>query len=297
MKTDLECVPCIIKQALGTLKIAGASKEKSEKVLRELFKNLEGMDFDTTPAANSNIVYKIISRITGIRDPYKDIKSQYNASILKLYPKLEDIAKGSENSLHTAAKMAVAGNVIDFGVQHIIGGKKVDPDSIIKEIKEIPLSIDDFKNFTKDLGKTNKILYIADNSGEIVFDRIFISKLAGMGKKVILAVKSGPIINDVTIEDVKEAGLDDMVNTIETGTACIGVDFGSASEEFLKEFESADLIISKGQGNFETLDEIKGKKIYFLLKVKCEKIARTLGVDHLDIVFKRSDTANSDRNQ
>lgn len=293
MKTDLECAPCIIRQALSTLKIAGANKEKSEETLRELFKNLESMDFDGTPAANSNIVYEIISRIMKIRDPYKDIKSQYNISALKLYPKLEDIVKRSGNSLHTAAKMAVAGNVIDFGV-HIIEGREIDLDSIIKEIKEIPLSIDDFKYFAEDLEKTDKILYIADNSGEIVFDKIFISKLAGMGKKIILAVKSGPILNDATIEDVKEVGLDDMVNTIETGYSGIGVDLGLASEKFLKEFESTSLIISKGQGNFETLDEIKGKKIYFLLKAKCEKMSRELGVDYLDIVFKRSDNANSD---
>ena len=289
-------MPCIIRQGLSTLKIAGANKEKSEETLRELFKKLEGMDFDDTPAANSNIVYEIISRIMKIKDPYKDIKSQYNTSALRLYQKLEDIVKGSDNSLHTAAKMAVAGNVIDFGV-HIMEGRKVGLDSIIKETKEIPLRIDDFKYFAEDLEKTDKILYIADNSGEIVFDKIFISKLIEMGKKVILAVKSGPIINDATIEDVREVGLDDLVNTIETGHACIGVDIRSASEEFLKEFESAGVIISKGQGNFETLDEIKGKKIYFLLKAKCEKISRELGVDYLDIVFKRSDHANSGGSQ
>lgn len=290
MKTDLECMPCIIRQAFNALEIAGADKKQSTEALRENFKRLADIDLDDTPAANSTEVYKIVASITRIKDPYKDVKRKYNAAALKLYPKLEEIVKEADDGLHTAAKIAVAGNVIDYGI-HIIDGRKVDLDSVIEEVKNIPLAIDDFSHFVKDLKKTNKILYIADNSGEIVFDKVFISKLTGMGKKVILAVKSGPILNDATIEDVRETGLDNIAQTIETGCDCIGLDFGVCSEEFLKEFESDGIIISKGQGNVESLDEVKDKKIYFLLKAKCEKIARELGVDYLDIVFKRSDHA------
>lgn len=292
MKTDLECAPCIIRQALSALKLAGAGKEKSAEAIRELLEKLAEIDLEDNPAANSDIAYKIVSAVTGIRDPYEKVKKEYNASALQLYPKLEEIAAGSDDSLHAAAKIAIAGNIIDFGI-HIIEGRELDLDNVIEEIKKIPLAIDDFAYFADDLKKTDKILYIADNAGEIVFDRVFISRLAGMGKKVILAVKSGPIINDATIEDAKEAGLDNIISIIETGCGCIGVNFGLCSEEFLKEFESAGIIISKGQGNYESLDEIKGRKIYFLLKAKCEKIARELEVNYLDIVFKRSDHAVS----
>lgn len=290
MKTDLKCMPCIVRQAFSALEIAGADEKQSMETLRELFKILADIDFDDTPAANANDVYKIVARITGIKDPYKDVKRKYNAAALKLYPKLEEIVEEADDGLHAAAKIAVAGNVIDYGI-HIIEGRKVDLDSVIEEVKSIPLAIDDFAQFADDLKKTDKILYIADNSGEIVFDKVFISELTGMGKKVMLAVKSGPILNDATMEDAKEAGLDNIAQTIETGCDCIGVDFGTCSEEFLKEFESAGIIISKGQGNVESLDGVKGKKIYFLLKAKCEIMARELGVDYLDIVFKRSDHA------
>ena len=109
-----------------------------------------------------------------------------------------------------------------------------------------------------------------------------------MGKEVVESVKSGPIINDVTLEDVQQIGLDRMVKIIETGNNCIGINFEQASEEFLKEFDSADIIISKGQGNFESLDEIKEKKIFFLLKAKCKKTTRELGVRQLDVVFMKS---------
>ncbi len=290
MKTDLECMLCIVRQAFSALEIAEASEKQSTEVLRELFKRLADIDLDDTPAANSNEVYKIVARVTGIKDPYKDVKRKYNTAALKLYPKLEEIVGEADDGLHAAAKIAVAGNVIDYGI-HIIEGRKVDLDSVIEEVKNIPLTIDDFAHFVKDLKKTDKILYVADNSGEIVFDRVFISELAGMGKKVVLAVKSGPILNDATIEDAREAGLDNIAQTIETGCDCIGLDFGTCSEEFLKEFENSGIIISKGQGNIESLDDVKGKKIYFLLKAKCEKMARELGVDYLDIVFKRSDHA------
>lgn len=290
MKTDLECMPCIVRQAFNALEIAGADRNQSTEVLRELFRRLADIDLDDTPAANANGLYKLVSKVTSIKDPYKDVKRKYNAAALKLFPKLEEIVEKADDGLHAAAKIAVAGNVIDYGI-HIIEGRKVDLDSIIEEVKNIPLAIDDFQHFSRDLEKIDKVLYIADNSGEIVFDKVFISGLIGMGKKVVLAVKSGPILNDATIEDAKEAGLDNITQTIETGCDCIGLDFGTCSEEFLKEFESSGIIISKGQGNVESLDDVKGKKIYFLLKAKCEKMARELGVDYLDIVFKRSDHA------
>ena len=290
MKTDLKCIPCIVRQAFSALEIAGADEKQSTETLRELFKILADIDLDDTPAANANDVYRIVARITGIKDPYKDVKRKYNAAALKLYPKLEEIVEEADDGLHAAAKIAVAGNVIDYGI-HIIEGRKVDLDSVIEEVKSVPLAIDDFAHFADDLKKTDKILYIADNSGEIVFDKVFISELTGMGKKVILAVKSGPILNDATMEDAKEAGLDNIAQTIETGCDCIGLDFEVCSEEFLKEFESAGIIISKGQGNVESLDGVKDKKMYFLLKAKCEIMARELGVDYLDIVFKRSDHA------
>lgn len=287
MKTDLECTPCIIRQALNTLKVYGSGDKISGEVIREVLKKLQQIDYDRSPAYNSNMAYHIFSDITGIDDPFHDIKIHYNKEAMKLYPRLAGIAKDSTDRLYTAAKIAIAGNVIDFGA-HLSKGKTLDLEDVIKNIGKIPLAHDDFHIFADNLEDAEKILYIADNAGEIVFDRVFINQIIKAGNRVILAVKSGPIINDVTIEDAAQVKLDSLVKIIETGNNCIGINLELASEEFLNEFESADIIISKGQGNYETLDEIKGKKIFFLLKAKCEKIACELRVKYLDIVFKKS---------
>jgi len=288
LKTDLECTPCIIRQTLNTLKVCDCDSKISEEVIREVLKKLKKIDYDDSPACNSNIAYHTFSDITGIDDPYHDVKIKYNKVAMKLYSKLEEIVKDSTDRLYAAAKIAIAGNVIDFGV-HLSKGRTLNLEDVINEIKEIPLAHDDFHIFADDLKKADKIFYIADNAGEIVFDRIFINQIIRTGKRVILAVKSGPIINDVTIDDAIQVKLDSLVKIIETGNNCIGINFKLASEEFLKEFESADMIIGKGHGNYETLDEVEGKNIFFLLKAKCEKIARELGVKYLDIVFKQSE--------
>ena len=287
MKTDPRCVPCIIRQTLNALKVCNCDEKIKYKVIRELLKKLQKIDYDKNPAHNSDIGYHTFSRITGIDDPYYDIKIKCNKAVMKLYPKLEEIVKNSKDRLHAAAKIAIAGNAIDFGV-HLMEGRVLDLQDIIKEIKEVPISHDDFHIFTKELKDADKILYVADNAGEIVFDRIFIKQIIKSGKRVILSVKSGPIINDATIEDARQVKLDSLVKIIETGNNCIGINFELASEEFLKEFESADMIISKGQGNYEALDEVEGKNIFFLLKAKCEKITCELGVRYLDIVLKKS---------
>jgi uncharacterized protein with ATP-grasp and redox domains len=287
LKSGLECTPCIIRQTLNTLRVSDCDDKISEKVIREVLKKLKKIDYDRSPAYNSDIAYHTFSDITGIEDPYHDVKIKYNKAAMKLYSKLEKIVRNSADRLYSAAKIAIAGNVIDFGV-HLTGRGSLDLEDVIEEIKKIPISHDDFHIFAEDLKNAGNILYIADNAGEIVFDRIFINQIIREGKRVVVSVKSGPIINDATMDDVRQVRLDSLVKIIETGNNCIGVNFKLASEEFLKEFESADIIISKGQGNYESLDEIEGKNIFFLLKAKCEKVARELGVRYLDIVFKRS---------
>jgi len=287
LKTDLECIPCIVRQTLNTLKDSGCDDKISGKVIREVLKKLQEINYNKSPAYNSDMAYHTFSQITGIDDPYYDVKIKYNKGAMKLYPKLVEIVRNSTDRLYAAAKIAIAGNIIDFGV-HLSGGRSLNLEDVIGEIKKIPITHDDFHIFAEDLKKAGKIFYIADNAGEIVFDRIFINQIIKTGKRVILAVKSGPIINDATIMDAIQVKLDSLVKIIETGNNCIGINFELASEEFLREFESAEIIISKGQGNYETLDETKGKKIFFLLKAKCEKIARELGVNYLDIVFKKS---------
>ena len=287
MKTDLECTQCIILQALNVLKLDSHDEKTSQEFLKIILKEMDKIDYQDSPAANSNFIYHKYSQFTGLQDPYLDIKVSINNAALEIYPELEEIVENSPDPMYTSARAAVAGNEIDFGV-HLSGKKRPDLKGIIEEIRNKPLSHDDFPTFAKDLKDARKVLYLSDNAGEIVFDKLFINQIIKSGKEVVLVVKSAPILNDATADDIKHVGLDKLVKIVETGNNCIGVNFNQISQELLDELEDSDIIISKGQANFESLDEIKNKKIFFLLKAKCEIIARELGVNHLDVVFEES---------
>jgi uncharacterized protein with ATP-grasp and redox domains len=215
LKTDLECTQCIILQALNVLKLDSHDEKTSQEFLKMIIKKMEKIDYQDTPAVNSNFIYHTYAQFAGLQDPYLDIKVSNNDAALKIYPELEELVKNSKDPMYTSAKAAVAGNEIDFGV-HLSGNKIPDLKNIIEKIKNKPLALDDFQTFVKDLRNARKILYLADNAGEIVFDKLFISQIIKSGKEVILVVKSAPILNDATADDVKHVGLDKMVKVIQT---------------------------------------------------------------------------------
>jgi len=237
-------------------------------------------DLNLTPALISKYVYDIIGDVTGIQDPYQDNKKQTNAEALKLLPKLAQLLQESEDPLIAALHLAVAGNIIDLGIGH-----KFDLENDVIRILNSKFIIDDSIDFRKELIPGRKLLYIGDNSGEIVFDRLFVQELLKHKLEIQFVVKSGPVINDATLEDALVAGITELVPVIGTGSDDIGVNFDRASEEFLAAFHNADFVLAKGQGNYETLEGYP-KNIYFLLKTKCMVIARALGVDNGDIIFK-----------
>jgi len=275
-----------MKQVINTLKISGCSNKVSRKVILRELQKLENIDYDLSPAANSDIAYIVFREVTGIKDPYYDLKRKYNSLALDIYPELEKVVDSAEDRLYTAAEVAVAGNVIDFGID-IKKADTLDLNKIIKDLLKMQLPVDGYNKFKESLKNSTNILYITDNAGEIVFDKIFIKELVRLNKKTVLTVKSYPIINDATLEDAVEAKLDNLARVIETGNGCIGINMDDSSDTFLEEFKKADLIIAKGHGNFETLDEIDAN-IFFLLKAKCEKVAGDLGVRYLDVVFTES---------
>ncbi len=283
MKTYLECVPCIIKQAINTLRISGCSNRTGREVLTEVLQRLKNIDYDLSPAANSDIAYIVFREMTGIKDPYYGLKRKYNRLALDVYPELEKSVNASKDRLYMAAKAAIAGNIIDFGID-MKKAITLDLKNIIRDLPQMNLAVDDYDRFKELLKHSINILYISDNAGEIVFDKIFIKELVRLNKKVVLTVKSDPIINDATMEDAAEVNFNGLARVIWTGNNNIGINLDNSSDVFSEEFKKADLIVAKGQGNFETLDGVSAD-IFFLLKAKCESIARELGVEYLDIVF------------
>jgi len=286
LKTYFECIPCILTQAIITLDLCKADFDLKRIVVSELLEKLKSADYDLSPSENTDIAYEIIAKHTGVKDPYYHYKREHNKLAIDSYQEFKKILNSSQNRLYCAAKIAIAGNVIDLGISHN-HKDQLDFSRILKNIVEIPLAIDDFNDFAIRLKNAKNVLYIADNAGEIIFDRVFIEELVHMGKKVTVSVKSGPIINDANLEDALEAGLDKIAEIIEAGHNKIGNSIKYVSDGFLDTFYSADLIISKGQGNFETLSEVTAP-VYFLLKAKCKSVAAELGVNYLDVVFVKN---------
>ena len=242
------------------------------------------LEFDSTPADASNFVYEITKKITGIKDPYEKDKKKYNNICMSMLPKLRNIIENSEDSLKTAVRIAIFGNLIDLGI-----GLHFDLEKDLESILKNPFGVDDYNAMKENLEHgRKKILYLGDNAGEIVFDALLVEQLKEK-HSVVFVVKEGPIINDATIKDSEFAGINKMVKVITTGSDGIGVKWSSVSKEFLKEYNESDLIISKGQGNFETMWGKKGN-IFFLLRAKCDSVASEMGVKFGDIVIKMKNT-------
>ena len=206
-------------------------------------------------------------------DPYQEVKRRYNDLALKLYPRLKELLDGAKEPLLTAIRLAIAGNIIDFGISSEFDLEQTIQESLTKEF-----SIFDYDLFLEILTAAESILYIGDNTGEIVLDKLLIEELLKREKDVTYVVRGGSAINDVTLEDARYVGIDRIVEVITTGTALPGTIVKNAYPDFVARFHAADLIIAKGQGNFEGLSD-EPRAITFLLKAKCTLIANELGVE------------------
>jgi uncharacterized protein with ATP-grasp and redox domains len=230
-------------------------------------------------------VHQIIARKTTAKDLFKSIKDRSNRRAMALYPKLKEKVALSQDRLLTAVELAIAGNVIDYAAKNTLNIEDEIQRLMEGDFTTGRKSVFEYKNFQKDLGAAKTVLYLADNAGEIVFDRVFIEEFCD-NRKVIFAVRDKPAINDALMEDAIFCGIDKVAEVISSGVDAPGTILKYCSDEFLKIFNQADLIISKGQGNYEALSEAHGK-IYFLFKVKCPVIARHSGATLGDIVLKR----------
>ncbi len=273
MKTAFECMACYLRQTLQVARVSTSDTALQLTALRQVAKLISQMDMEQTPPENSIPVYRTIAEITGCADPYLEIKKQSNRQALALLPECERQIGVATDPLATALRFAIGGNIIDYGAMH-----SFDVDAVMARCLRAPFAIDhceQFLNRARGLARGSKVLYLADNSGEIVYDSLVVSELAGMGLDVTVVVKSGPIINDALLADAKSCGMDKIARVIENGTSCPGTPLESCSPELLQAFKAADLIISKGQGNFETLSEAEAE-IFFLLTVKCSVVGAHL---------------------
>lgn len=278
MKTYLECIPCFMQQALRAGRMSTKNITLQKQILDKTAEIIPNFSMEYTPAEYGSEVYRIIKDVTGISDPYKKIKNESIKEAIALTPYLKEIITKSENRLLTAVRIAIAGNIIDFGVNETFSLK-----DDIEKILIQNFAISDFNKFKSAVENAKNILYIGDNAGESVFDKLLIEEIGN--KDVFYAVREIPIINDCVYEDAVNSGLDDVTTIFSSGVKAPGTIMNQCNEEFMELFQSIDLVISKGQGNYEGLSDVK-RPLFFLLKAKCEVIAKDLGVKKNDIILK-----------
>jgi len=252
-------------------------------VLKSVFKILGELPSDSSPQEITTIVHRKIKELVGNYDPYKNIKKHYNEISLSMYNDLKRKIIESEDSLLAAIKLAIAGNIIDYGASN----RQFNLNQVICDTLKSDLAINNYREFKEELGSASRLLYIGDNAGEIVFDKLLVEEIKKETKANIdFIVRGKPILNDATIEDAQMVGLDKIVKVIPDGNDSPAFIFSKSSKKVRDLFMSSDLIIAKGQGNYESLSESE-KNIYFLLRLKCRIIANDIGGKVGDNVLKR----------
>jgi len=277
MKTCLECIPCFFRQALFAARAATEDEAVVKEVLDRVAAHVPRIPMDQTPPEVARGVYAAVREVTGVCDPFAAHKEESIRKSLALYGELKGAVEEAEDPLWAAVRVAIAGNVIDLGAN-----PDFDLEAEMGAVRKGRLAIDHYASFQQYAEAARTVLYLGDNAGETVFDRLLIEVL---GRDTVYAVRDIPIINDATVEDAEKSGLGDVARIISSGCDAPGTLLNRCSGAFLEVFESADIIVSKGQGNLESLSDVDAP-VFFLLKAKCPVIARHLGTRSGDTILK-----------
>ncbi len=285
MKVHYECAACFLRQTREALDLASDDKELKMDVT-EMIVKIVSENFRRGGVSNviGTEIHRTIKKETENPDPYIKEREISNDIALQYLPHVEKLLSDDDN-FKNYLKVAIAGNVIDFGAL----GLETDMESLIIETMKKEPSVDDSKELEYELENADTVLYLADNIGEIVFDKILIEKIKDYGVDITVALKEKPILNDACIEDALKIGLDEVSKLTSTGTDSIGIIEEDMSSEFMELFKESDVIIAKGLGNYEGLGEMElnEKPVFCLLNAKCKPVARDIGVSMGDnIVLK-----------
>ena len=281
MKSTLDCIPCFVRQALEAARFVSDDPAVHEQALREVLRLTLEMDFNQSPPLIGQRIHRHLREITGNEDPYRSVKDRFNRLALTMFDGLSRDLQAAAEPLTLAVKLAIAGNVIDHAINGDLSEEHVR--RAIEQTVSQPL-VGNIDLFRQGISEAASILYLADNAGEIVFDRLLIEQMPF--ERVTLAVRGVPVINDATHADAHTAGLDRLVEVIDNGSDAPGTVLSDCSAEFRDRFARADLIVAKGQGNFETLSDV-ASNIFFLFKAKCPVIARHVDVPLGGLILAR----------
>ncbi|HDG67598.1 MAG TPA: DUF89 family protein [candidate division Zixibacteria bacterium] len=275
MRSYLECIPCFMSQALRAARIAQLDDEQTLKLLRIVGGKIKDIQLSDPPPKTGKMIYSLVAEISGKRDPYEEVKREHIEFALKMLPFMEGYIRDAPDPVDAAMRVAAAGNIIDLGARKTVENvQKVLEDALT--LKHRRWDIDQLKSVLADAGK---ILVLGDNAGETVFDFAMMKTLRRVypEAEIFFSVRGGPTINDATYEDAVRSRIDEVATIISTGSDAPGILMDEVSAEFLEIFNSADVVISKGQGNYETLNDAP-RPIFFVMTVKCEVVARHLNL-------------------
>ncbi|MFP4447543.1 MAG: damage-control phosphatase ARMT1 family protein [Bacteroidales bacterium] len=273
-----KCLYCFARLFSNLLEKHVEEEEKKIELTKSLFRYISEIDTTLPSPVIARDIHAMLRQYLNNPDPYKEEKDSHNKLILSVYDYLKEKIRNSSSPFDEALKLTIAGNIMDFGPYNEFNIMET-----IFQMGDMNIAINHSKELQKQIEKAESILYLGDNAGEIVFDRLFLETIAH--PNVFFAVRGGPVINDATMEDAKMAGIDKMAKIIDNGYDAPATIPEKSSEDFRRIYEKADLIISKGMGNFEGLMHRKDERIFFLLMVKCEVIGEHLGLNKGDIVI------------
>lgn len=287
MRIEYKCLECALSSYCYIVDRQDINQEKKDKLVRWFLVYISNADFNRSAPEMAREVHSHLKAELAIPDLYAQEKKIDNDKILINMKSFKQAIEASDDPILSALKLAISGNILDFGTGH-----GMDHEVIISQALAKNIAVDDSLLLISNIKIANNILYLADNAGEIVFDKIFIDTLVDNKvlnrDKITIAVRGEPILNDATMDDAEYIGLTENYRVISNGDCTPGTCFKYTSEEFNTTYSEADLVISKGQGNFETLSEVVDKEIFFLLISKCSLVAERLKISIGDLVCKRN---------
>lgn len=294
MKTYQQCLSCFERQAADVCVISKLGTKETEVILETVRKKIKTFPCHLPPIKMAAEIHNLIREKSGIADPFADIKKTSNEACNDCGSLLTKAMKSSQDLLMTAIQLAIAGNIIDCGAYGLREVTEFKLGKVIEDVLAQPLKGNKVSTFHELINNAEKILYVGDNAGECFFDVPLLELIPK--DKLTYAVRGGPVLNDATLEDAYAAGIQNICRIIDTGDNAPGILLEQCSDEFNETFDDSDLIISKGQGNYESLSETTNKTIAFLTKVKCEMIGEDIGYplnsNVMKIINLDSDTAS-----
>ena len=283
MKVYYECGACFIRQAREAMDLATDDDNLKIELMGDIFKFL-ALNYVENASSNKlgSAIHRMIKEKTKCHDPYSKEKILGNEIALNFLPKVQELLE-KDNTFENYIKIAIVGNILDFGAL----GLDFDLQELIFTNLNKDLAINHIDQLKAAISNHKEVLFLADNIGEIVFDKLLIEKLNDLGLNVTVVLKEKPILNDACIEDAQAIGLDEIATLTTLGTDSVGIIYDEASDEFKKLFDNSTFIIAKGLGNYEGLTEInlEGKDVFSLLCVKCSAVSKDIGVEKLENVL------------